>query len=580
LGDDPQGEDGEGGLSAHIEGSRRGAAGRSRPVALEGRIEVRFGAIDLAEAEGAILAHGVRTAQGALKKGRRLDASDIAALAAAGITRVMAARPEHDDVLEDEAAAALARALAGPCLTAAEPFTGRANLFAAQPGLVVLDRARIDRINRIDEAITVATLPPFAPVAARDMVATIKIIPFAAPRASLDHALEAARGPTPAIAVAAFRPIRAALVQTRLPGTADKMLEKTVAVTRDRVAQLGGTLLDERRCPHEVEPLATAIRASLAAGPELVLIASASAITDRRDVVPAAILAAGGVVEHFGMPVDPGNLILTGRIGSVPVLGLPGCARSPKLNGFDWVLQRLAAGLQVTPDDIMGMGVGGLLSEIRSRPQPREAAVAPPRAPRIGAVLLAAGRSSRMGERNKLLVPIDGRPLVRHAAEALLASQVERTVVVTGHMAEAVEAALADLPLDFARNPSFTTGMSSSLRAGLDALPPDLDGVLVALGDMPRVSARLIDRMIAAFSPQEGRAIVVPTAARKRGNPVLFASAFIEPIRRLQGDVGARAIVAQHEDVVVEIESGDDAPLIDVDTPEALGALAAAPAAS
>ena len=540
---------------------------------------MRFGAIDLAEAEGAILAHGVRTPSTVLKKGRRLDADDIASLRAAGIARVVAARPEPGDVLEDEAAAAVARALAGEGLAVAEPFTGRANLFATRPGLVVLDRDRIDRINRIDEAITVATLPPFAPVAARDMVATIKIIPFAAPRVSLDSALDAAQGATPALSVAAFRPIRAALVQTSLPGTAQKMLDKTVAVTRDRLEQLGGTLDGERRCPHEVEPLAHAIRASLGTGVELVLIASASAITDRRDVVPEAIVAASGTVEHFGMPVDPGNLILTGRLGAVPVLGLPGCARSPKLNGFDWVLQRLAAGLEVTSDDIMGMGVGGLLSEIRSRPQPRDAAVAPPRAPRIGAVLLAAGRSSRMGEQNKLLVPIDGRALVRHAAEALAGSQVVATVVVTGHMADAVEAALTGLPLRVVRNPGYASGMSSSLRAGLDALPPDLDGVLVALGDMPRVSARLVDRMIAAFSPQEGRAIVVPTASRKRGNPVLFASGFIEPMRRLHGDVGARAIVAAHEDVVVEIESDDDAPLIDVDTPDALRALDAAPVA-
>lgn len=540
---------------------------------------MQFGAIDLAEAEGAILAHAVRTSSALLKKGRRLDADDVAALRAAGIKQVVAARPEPGDVLEDAAAAALASALAGDGLAASEPFTGRANLFATQPGLVVLDRDRIDRINRVDEAITVATLPPFAMVAARDMVATIKIIPFAAAGAALDRALAAARGPDPALSVAAFRPIRAALVQSQLPATAAKMLDKTVGVTRDRLEQLGGTLTGERRCPHEVGPLAAAIRESLESGAELVLLAGASAITDRRDVVPSAILAAGGTVEHFGMPVDPGNLILTGRLGTVPVLGLPGCARSPKLNGFDWVLQRLAAGLEVTADDIMGMGVGGLLSEIRSRPQPRDAAVAPPRAPRIGAVLLAAGRSSRMGERNKLLVPIDGRPLVRHAAEALLASQVEPTVVVTGYMADAVEAALADLPLRFARNPDFARGMSGSLRAGLDALPPDLDGVLVALGDMPRVSARLIDRMIAAFSPQEGRAIVVPTAARKRGNPVLFASSFIEPMRRLQGDVGARAIVAQHEDLVVEIESGDDAPLVDVDTPDALGALVATQAA-
>src|SRR5262249_57563189 len=107
-------------------------------------------------------------------------------------------------------------------------------------------------------------------------------------------------------------------------------------------------------------------------GGKLVLIFGASAIPDRRDVIPAAIEAAGGNVEHFGMPVDPGNLMLIGSAAGRAVLGAPGCARSPKENGFDWILARLLCGLPVRRSDITGMGVGGLLMEIVTRPQPRE----------------------------------------------------------------------------------------------------------------------------------------------------------------------------------------------------------------
>ena len=253
----------------------------------------------------------------------------------------------------------------------APAFTGRANLHATARGLLVVDRERVDRFNRIDEAVTLATLPEHAVVDPRQMVATVKIIPFAIP-ASLVERCRTALGDGPLLRVAPFRPWRARLIQTELPSVAAKVLDKTVRITRDRLAAVAGELLGETRCAHTAAAVAAAVRAAKAEGCDMILIAGASAITDRHDVLPAGIEAAGGTLEHFGMPVDPGNLLLLARLDGRPVLGLPGCCRSPKLNGLDWVLQRLAAGIEVTGRDIMGMGVGGLLSEIPSRPQPRE----------------------------------------------------------------------------------------------------------------------------------------------------------------------------------------------------------------
>ena len=199
------------------------------------------------------------------------------------------------------------------------------------------------------------------------------------------------------------------------------------------------------------------------------IVFGASAIADRRDVIPAALEAIGGRIEHFGMPVDPGNLLLIGTATGHPVLGAPGCARSPKENGFDWVLMRLLAGLQVPREDITGMGVGGLLMEIVTRPQPRDEPVHP--ASNIAALVLAAGRSSRMGGPNKLLAEIGGRPLVRIAVEEALASRARPVIVVTGHQRERVEAALAGLPVDFVHNSHFADGLGTSLRAGISVLP-------------------------------------------------------------------------------------------------------------
>jgi molybdenum cofactor cytidylyltransferase len=271
------------------------------------------------------------------------------------------------------------------------------------------------------------------------------------------------------------------------------------------------------------------------------------------------------------MPVDPGNLLLLAHLGDRPVLGLPGCARSPKLNGFDWVLERLAAGIPLTRQDIMGMGVGGLLTEISTRPQPREAKPAKPG--RIAALVLAAGQSRRMGQANKLLAPVDDRPLVAHAVDAMLASRADPVIVVTGHQADAVRAALVERPVIWAHNPDYAAGLSGSLAAGLAALPEDAEGVVIGLGDMPRITAAQIDRLIAAFNPLEGRAICVPTVRGKRGNPVLFATRFVPEMRAIGGDVGARHLIGEHAEEVVEIEFDDDGALVDIDTPEALAAL-------
>ena len=531
---------------------------------------MRFGAIPVDEAEGAVLAHALRVGKLAYKKGRRLNAADVEALRASGIDDVIAAKLEPGDVEENEAARLVAEAIAGEHVRIERPFTGRVNLFAEQAGLLVLDHARIDRLNRLDEAVTIATLAAFAEVEPKTMVATVKIIPFAAPGEVVEQwCAGAADGPL--LRVAPYRPLDVALIQTRLPGTKESVLDKTVAVTAQRISAAGGRLVSEARCEHAVPALAERIRASQA---DLVLIAGASAITDRRDVLPAAIEAAGGAVEHFGMPVDPGNLLLLARQGERPVLGLPGCARSPKLNGFDWVLQRLAAGIPVHRADIMDMGVGGLLMEIPTRPQPRDAASPASKGGpgQVAAIVLGAGQSRRMGEENKLLALVDGRPMISHMVDAMLASRASPVIVVTGHEAERVRDALGDRPLQWCHNPDYADGLSTSLRAGLDALP-EVEGVLVALADMPRIKAAQIDRLIAAFHPTEGRAICVPTVRGKRGNPVLFASRFVPEMRQVSGDVGARHLIGAHADEVVEIEMDDDATLLDIDTPAALSAL-------
>jgi molybdenum cofactor cytidylyltransferase len=330
---------------------------------------MKFGATPIEEAEGALLAHAVRIDGVAFKKGDALTRERRAAIAAAGVTSVVAARLEPGDVGEDEAALKLSKRLAGAHLRCSAPFTGRVNLFAEVAGLAIIDANAIDRLNAVDEAITIATLPPLRAVADGDMVATVKIIPFAIPDPMLEAAL-ATTGSVGAIAVQPFRPMRIGVVSTTLPALKAATVAKTLRVFEARLAPTGARIVAQETVPHEVQPLAKALAKLIGVADALVAF-GASAITDRRDVIPAAIEAIGGRIERFGMPVDPGNLLLLAERGGTPIIGAPGCARSPKENGFDWVLQRVLAGVPIRGADVRAMGVGGLLTEIASRPQPR-----------------------------------------------------------------------------------------------------------------------------------------------------------------------------------------------------------------
>jgi molybdenum cofactor cytidylyltransferase len=529
---------------------------------------MKFGSVPVAEAEGGIAVHSIRKAGMVLKKGTLIGPSEVAALRAADVGEIVVARLEPGDVSEDQAAAEIAAAVAGEGVRADRAFTGRANLFAEEPGVLVVDKTAIDCLNLIDEAVTFATLPAFKPVVAGEMIATVKIIPFAVASAVRDASVAVARSKAPLIRVAPYRIHKVGVVSTVLPGLATKVIEKTLTVTAERLKPAGAAIVAERRVAHEQAAIAKAIEEVLREGAELVLVFGASAIADRRDAIPAAVAAVGGTVEHFGMPVDPGNLLLMGHVRGKPVLGAPGCARSPKENGFDWVLMRLLAGVPVPRETIAAMGVGGLLMEIVTRPQPRDEPVVTGH--NIAAIVLAAGRSTRMGGPNKLLAEIGGRPLVRIAVEQALASRAKPVIVVTGHERERVEAALKGLPVQFVHNPDFAIGLGGSVRTGIAAVPAAADGAIVCLGDMPQVDAALIDRLITAFAPEQGALAVMPTIDGQRGNPVLWSRRFFPDLMAIEGDVGARNLINRYGEAVVEVPVTGKGALVDVDTPEAL----------
>jgi molybdenum cofactor cytidylyltransferase len=331
---------------------------------------MEFGPVPPAHAVGAILAHSLALPGGPLRKGLRIGEAHVRALREAGVEAVTVARPGPDDVEEDAAAAALAAALVpdpeGAGIAVGRAATGQVNLHALGPGLVEIDAGAVHSLNAVDPAITFASLPPWTRVGPRTLLGTVKIIAYAVPRDALEVACDAARG---SVRVRPPRLRTASLILSEVPGAPQDPDGKGPRAVAARIEALGGRVVETVVAAHETAALEAAMRAARG---EVVLVLTASATSDVRDVAPAAVVAAGGRVERFGMPVDPGNLLFLASLGERPIVGLPGCARSPALNGADWVMERVVCGVPVTSGDIAAMGVGGLLKEVPQRGRPRE----------------------------------------------------------------------------------------------------------------------------------------------------------------------------------------------------------------
>lgn len=535
---------------------------------------MKFGTYPVEDSQGLILAHSVKLPEGTLSKGHAVTAGDISRLKAAGIDRVVAVMIEGGDLSEDEAARELSQTIAPRHLRFSQATTGRVNVYATSSGLFVVDKAVVDHVNRVDPAITLACLADHTTVSAGDMVATIKIIPLAVPGSAVEAACSALRA-APVFEIKPFSKFSVSLISTELPSLKVSVIDKTKRVLERRLAVSGNGIVREQRVAHECLALSRSLLDVISAAdeaPKLVIIFGASAVADTADVIPEAIRAVGGEVVAVGMPVDPGNLLVLGRVGKVYVIGAPGCARSSKENGFDWVLDRIVAGEKPDAHDLAGMGVGGLLTEITMRPQLRDGPDMPSKTASVAIVVLAAGRSSRMGEggSHKLLAEFDGLPLVRRSAQTALESNARSVTVVTGHRRAEIEQALSGLPVSTMENPNFASGIASSLITGISVeAVRDANGILIMLADMPGVSADDLNILIAAFHESGARAIVRAVSCGKRGNPVILPRSLNAAILRLEGDIGARHIIETAGVPIVDVEIGDAAHL-DVDTPEAV----------
>ena len=332
---------------------------------------MKFGEVPVDESLGAILAHKLYDKAGKLilNKGRRLSEPDLAALRLLGLERVTVMQLSAADLHEDAAAERIGLSMAGANIRMRAPGVGRANLTAAKRGILHVDVPRLELINNIYDGVTIATLRAYSLVDVGEMVALVKVVPFGVPAARVVDVERIAEASGAVLKVRPLQPMRVALIVSGTEATRSRLLKGFHGPVRKRIEGWGSELLEPTFVLHNARAIADAIRDQ--ANADMILIASMSAIIDREDVAPSALALAGGSVTLHGVPVDPGTLLMLGYLGEAPVVGAPGCIKSPKTNVIDWILPRLLSGERLTRANLVSMGHGGLLKDIAERPMPR-----------------------------------------------------------------------------------------------------------------------------------------------------------------------------------------------------------------
>ena len=532
---------------------------------------MKFGEKPISECVGDLLVHSIKTPDGKLSKGTKLSKTHIETLRLIGAKLLLVASLEEDDVEENLAASMLSNAFLKSGFQLSVPATGRVNFIADALSIVRLDVEKIKSLNEIDEAITFATIMPDQLVTAGQMIATLKIIPYAVSKSSIDAALSVISN-SDLVSCHAIVSRKFSLIQTSFEDTKPSIISATEDVTRTRLSHLNCPLIDSQITPHNASKVQKALIGARAQGAEAFLLCGASAIADRLDILPEALRMVGGEVIHLGLPVDPGNLSMVGEWDGMLVLGMPGCARSPKLNGLDWLLQKALAGIKLDKSELSGMAVGGLLADIASRPLPRKLIHKNTvKHQKTAGILLAAGSSRRMGAQNKLLLPIDnGLSMIRWIAQIYLDSDIDTLIVVTGFQHEAIRKALLGLNVEFVHNHDYQTGQASSVACGIESLSEQYDCALIGLADMPFITSDLINRLIKShelLSKPEVR-ITMPIIEGRRANPVIWGRAFFDELKAISGDEGGRQILAAYLSAVNGVSWDKTQIAEDIDLPE------------
>ncbi len=324
---------------------------------------MKFKKVLTTKAINKILAHNVLLDKAILKKGEVLSNANIISLINNNINKVTTISIDENDVMENDAALKIAKLLSGSNIIITNVSNGRANLYSQKDGLLVAEKKIVTKLNLLSSEIVISTLSPNHIVKKGQLIGNVKIIPYAVNKKILKKFSEL---DDQCLGFLSINPIaikKISLIITKENNTNVKIIKKIEREIKNRLDNFGIKITRKDIISHDADILVTILKKHMSSQSELILIYGATSIVDIKDIVPASIKSLKGDILSFGIPVDPGNLLLLGSIANKKIIGVPGCAKSPKINGFDWILEYAICKKEITKRTIAAMGSGGLLRE-------------------------------------------------------------------------------------------------------------------------------------------------------------------------------------------------------------------------
>ena len=519
---------------------------------------------DIQETFGCLLMHSVFLEDGRIRKGKIIDKNDIAMMERSDIEKVQVGELEDDDIGENAASGLIAKAIATNQFSVSPTLSGKTNITSIADGLIEIDEGNVTKLNNLSPNIAVSTLNNHDVVYRGDHTVSVKIISFVISSSDLDKILNFLKK-NKIVKLKKFKSMRFGVIYTIAKNEKRSLIEKTKKSIMSRIGNYNSTIMDERVLPHNSASIKNNVVELLENNINCILLFLSTSVTDVNDIVPTVINDLGGKINSFGMPVDPGNLTLSGKINDVDIIVAAGSARSDSLNGFDWHLNCLHANIEVSQEMVNSLGVGGLLKDIDfAVKRKRVSKTIDTKKSNIAAVVLCAGESKRMGNRNKLLLKVAGKSLIKNYIDNISKSNVSEIVIVTGYQSIEIERELEGYDVKFIHNEKYREGMSTSLNTGINSLSKNINAAIICLPDMPMIGIYEINKLIEYYNPKIGNEICIATYNDQRGNPVLWDRKYFKKLMQIKGDKGGRYLLPKFLEQSVEVVLGE-AVAFDVD---------------
>ena len=513
---------------------------------------------------GYLLMHSVFLKDGRIRKGKIIDQDDIRMMEKSNISKVYVGEFEEGDISENSASSLIAKAIAKSQFSISPTLSGKTNITSTADGLIEIDEEKVTKLNSLSPNIAVSTLNNHDVVYRGDHIISIKIISYVISSSDLKKIINFLKK-NKIIKLKNFTSMRFGVIYTTAKNEKRSLVEKTKKSIKSRISDYNSTIMHESVIPHDYGSLKAKIEQLIESDINCILLFLSTSITDVNDIVPSVINNLGGAVKSFGMPVDPGNLTLSGKINEVDIIAAAGSARSDTLNGLDWHLNCIHANIAVTQAMVNSLGVGGLLKDIDfAVKRKRVSKTIDTKKSNIAAVVLCAGESKRMGSKNKLLLKVEGKTLIKNYIDNISKSNVSEIVIVTGHQSSEIEKELDGYDLKFIYNEKYREGMSTSLNTGINSLSKNINAAIICLPDMPMIGIYEINKLIEYYNPKIGHEICVATYNDQRGNPVLWDKKYFKKLMQITGDKGGRYLLPKFLDKSVEVKLGE-AVAFDVD---------------